>query len=218
MERMFTGLVEELGTVESAASSGGRHGPAALHLVVKAPAIAKEARLGDSIAINGCCLTVVKKTKQSLAFDAGSETLSRTNLDRLEVGSRVNLERSLAVGDRLGGHFVTGHIDGLATVIRRRDEGPWAHITLRAQARLLAQMASKGSVALDGVSLTLVTVDDDRFSVALIPYTLEHTTLGALDVGSVVNVETDVLAKYVERQLKAQKDVEVPIFGSPRAP
>jgi riboflavin synthase len=176
-----------------------------MRLAVKAPHVAKDAKIGDSIAINGCCLTLVKKTKSSLEFDAGSETLGRTNLGRLAAGSKVNLERSLQFGDRLGGHLVAGHIDGTATLVKRRDEDEWAHFTFRSIQRLTRQMASKGSVAVDGVSLTLVTVDGDRFSVALIPHTLAHTTLGGLDVGDVVNLETDLLAKYVERQLQSRK-------------
>jgi riboflavin synthase len=212
---MFTGLVEELGTVEEATRRGGRKQTRSLHLVVKAPLVADGAKVGDSIAVNGCCLTIVKRSRQLLAFDAGSETLSRTNLDRLERGSGVNLERSLKVGDRLGGHLVAGHIDGLGTLIKRRDEEEWAHFTFRASPRLTRQMASKGSIAVDGVSLTLVAVEVERFSVALIPHTLRHTTLGGLQVGGVVNLETDLLAKYVERQLETRKTGEamLPAFA-----
>jgi riboflavin synthase len=183
--------------------------------VVQAPVVAKDARIGDSIAVNGCCLTVVKKTRNSLAFDAGSETLSRTNLDRLREGNPVNLERSLKVGDRLGGHLVSGHIDGLGIVLKRRDEGDWSSLVFRVPSQLTRQMASKGSVAVDGVSLTLVNVENDRFSVALIPHTLENTTLGYLVVGDAVNIETDLLAKYVERQLQSRNPGEpvLPSFG-----
>jgi len=198
---MFTGLVEELGTVERVVPAANDE-VNAVRLLLRAPGIAKDAALGDSIAVNGCCLTVVKKARAVLAFEAGSETLSRTNLGRLKSGSRVNLERSLKLGDRLGGHLVTGHIDGQATLVERRDEGEWSHFTFRADLRLMRQMASKGSIAVDGVSLTLVTVKTDRFSVALIPYTLAHTTLGLLQAGDTVNLETDLLAKYVERQLQ----------------
>lgn len=205
---MFTGLVEELGTVEEASLAGQRRSGRALRLVVKAPLVAADANLGDSIAVNGCCLTVVKKAKNLLGFDVGDETLSRTNLDRLKKGNGVNLERSLRLGDRLGGHLVTGHIDGTATLLRRRDEGQWAHLTFYVASRLSRQMASKGSVAVDGVSLTLVKVEGDRFSVALIPHTLAHTTLGNLQVRGVVNIETDLLAKYVERQLDSRSKAE----------
>jgi len=197
---MFTGLVEELGTVDRVLPAS-EEGVNAVRLLLRAPLIAKDAALGDSIAVNGCCLTIVKKAKGILAFEAGSETLSRTNLGQLDISSRVNLERSLKLGDRLGGHLVTGHIDGQGKLAERRDEGEWSHFTFRADRRLMRQMASKGSIAVDGVSLTLVNVKADRFSVALIPYTLAHTTLGLLEVGSSVNLETDLLAKYVERQL-----------------
>ena len=195
---MFTGLVETLGTILEV-----RAEPPGVRLFVKAAEIAKEAALGDSIAINGCCLTIVAIDKDTLAFEAGSETLSRTNLGRLASGSCVNLERSLKVGDRLGGHFVTGHIDALGTLDERRDEGAWSFYWFRVPSALTRQMAGKGSVAVDGVSLTLVDVEPERFSVALIPHTLSVTTLGKLQLGDVVNIETDLLAKYVEQQLRA---------------
>jgi len=201
---MFTGLVEELGTVERLLPAS-ESGVNAVRLFLLAPTIVKDAALGDSIAVNGCCLTVVKIARKTLAFDAGSETLGRTNLGLLKGSSRVNLERSLKLGDRLGGHLVTGHIDGQATLVERRDEGDWSHFTFRADRRLMRQMASKGSIAVDGVSLTLVDVKADRFSVALIPFTLAHTTLGLLKTGQTVNLETDLLAKYVERQLPSRR-------------
>jgi riboflavin synthase len=205
---MFTGLVEELGVVENVVRHGSRSSDASVHLVIKAPHVGQDALIGDSIAINGCCLTVVKRNRSLLGFDAGSETLSRTNLGRLDEGSPVNLERSLKIGDRLGGHLVTGHIDAVGTLLKRRDEGDWSHFVFRIPTRLARHLASKGSVAVDGVSLTLVNVEADRFSVALIPHTLEQTTLGMLDVGDAVNIETDVLAKYVERQLASRKGDE----------
>lgn len=194
---MFTGLVEELGVVRGITRAGE-----AVRLAVAGKLVAEDAQIGASIAINGCCLTVVAKNGELLEFDAGSETLSRTNLGRLTVGSRVNLERALKVGDRLGGHYVSGHIDGLGRLARRREEGPWAFYWFEAPAPLLVQMAAKGSIAVDGVSLTLVEVNAGDFSVALIPHTLAVTTLGSLAVGDPVNLETDILAKYVERQLR----------------
>ena len=201
---MFTGLVEEIGSVAALEPSGSNPG-APVRLTIKAPLVSQDAAIRDSIAVSGCCLTVVKKSRQLLQFDVGSETLRRTNLGRLDVGGGVNLERSLKVGDRLGGHFVAGHVDGTGTLMRRRDDGEWSQFVLRAPARLLRQMASKGSIAVDGVSLTLVDVEHDRFSVALIPHTLANTTLGRLQPGDQVNLETDLLAKYVERQLAGQK-------------
>lgn len=194
---MFTGLVEELGTVVTLEERGP-----GVRLTVDGPLVATDARLGDSIAINGCCLTVVDMAGSRLGFDAGSETLSRTNLGRLKPGSRVNLERALRAGDRLGGHYVTGHIDAVGRLDERRDEADWSFFWFRVPPQLTRQMASKGSVAVDGVSLTLVEVEDERFSVALIPHTLAVTTLGSRAIGDEVNIETDLLAKYVERQLQ----------------
>src|SRR5687768_10393 len=151
---MFTGLIELLGTIDDVRPEGP-----GVRLLVRAAEMAKHAGIGDSIAINGCCLTVVGIDEPVLAFQAGSETLSRTNLRRLTSGYRVNLERSLLVGSRLGGHFVTGHVDALGTLDARRDEGAWSFLWFRVPAALTRQMASKGSVAVDGVSLTLVNVE-----------------------------------------------------------
>jgi riboflavin synthase len=191
---MFTGLIELLGHVaDIEPESPG------VRLVIAAGAIADETRIGDSIAVNGCCLTVVRIDGRSLSFQAGEETLKRTNLGSLQLGSAVNLERSLVVGDRLGGHFVTGHIDGQGVLAERRDDRDWSTIWFSAPAELLKQIASKGSIAVDGVSLTVVEVERERFSVALIPHTLAATTLGRLAVGDSVNLETDLIAKYVAR-------------------
>ncbi|HEY2414563.1 MAG TPA: riboflavin synthase [Pirellulaceae bacterium] len=201
---MFTGLVEELASVEKIVPDANKR-IKALRFVIQAPLVAKDARIGDSVAVNGCCLTVVKKNRGVLEFEAGSETLSRTNLGRLKSKSRVNLERSLQLGERLGGHLVTGHIDGQALLLKRRDEGEWSHFIFRTDTRLMRQMVNKGSVAVDGVSLTVVEASADRFSVALIPHTLAHTTLGSLEIGDAVNIETDLLAKYVQRQLQTEK-------------
>jgi riboflavin synthase len=193
---MFTGLVQSLAEVKSLESVG----PGA-RLAVKDNAIAARAAVGDSIAINGCCLTVVAIDGDSLAFEAGEETLSRTTLGTVKQGDRVNLETSLSMGDSLGGHLVAGHVDGVGTVDERVDDSEWSKFWFRVPAEVTRQMASKGSIAVDGVSLTLVDVERERFSVALIPHTLKVTTLGFRQVGDRVNIETDVLAKYVERQL-----------------
>lgn len=193
---MFTGLVEALASVVTVEDR-----PPGKRLRLQLPTIAAEATLGASIAINGCCLTVIDIAGDTLAFDAGPETLSRTNLGRLHQGSLVNVERSLKLGDRLGGHLVTGHIDAVGTLDERIDQADWSTCYFRVPAGLTRQMASKGSIAVDGVSLTLVDVEPERFSVALIPHTLSVTTLGRLRVGDEVNLETDLLAKYVARQL-----------------
>lgn len=200
---MFTGLVETQGTVERLETRGP-----GVRLYVRAHSVADDAQLGDSIALNGCCLTVVERNGDLLAFDAGTETLGRTNLGRLAAGSRVNLERSLRVGDRLGGHYVTGHIDATGALDERIDEGEWSKFWFRAPPALTRQMVSKGSIAVDGVSLTLVDVEAERFSVALIPHTLEVTTLGQLQPGDPVNLETDLLAKYVEKQLTVRAEAD----------
>ena len=204
---MFTGLVEELGEVAELRHSRSGRRLQAMRLTVKAPLVAKDTKVGDSISVSGCCLTVVKKVRQLLSFEAGSETLSRTSFSRLQKEDGVNLERAMKLDDRLGGHLVTGHIDGLGTLIRRRDEQDWAHFVFRAEPRLLRQMAGKGSIAVDGVSLTIVAVEGDRFSVALIPYTLNHTIAGSYVRGTLVNLEVDVVARYVERLL-SQRGME----------
>lgn len=170
-----------------------------VRLSLKQAKLAATCEIGASVALNGCCLTVVAIEKDQLAFQAGAETLSRTNLGRLKPGDRVNYESSLRAGDPLGGHFVTGHIDALGAVDQRQDDAEWSTFWFRVPGELTRQMASKGSVAIDGISLTLVDVEEDRFSVALIPHTLEVTTLGQRQPGDEVNIETDVLAKYVQR-------------------
>jgi len=193
---MFAGLVEELGkVVDVEERAPGKR------LVIEANLVSEDAGIGDSIAINGCCLTLVERDGTCLAFDAGPETLKCTNLGSLRSKFSVNLERSLRIGDRLGGHFVTGHVDAIGELDKRIDDHDWSTCWFRMPPALSRQMASKGSVAVDGVSLTLVDVKADLFSVALIPHTLRVTTLGQLVPGSPVNLETDLLAKYVQQQL-----------------
>ena len=199
---MFTGLIETMGrVVEIADQPPGKRFTIETSAFADTVQITEDAKIGDSIAINGCCLTVIQLDGSRLAFEAGEETLSRTNLGELKVGSPVNLERSLAVGDRLGGHYVTGHVDAVGQLIDRREEAPWAHLTFSMPGRLAAQVASKGSIAVDGISLTVVEAGEDSFTVALIPHTLDVTTLGHRAVGDRVNLESDVLAKYVQRAL-----------------
>jgi riboflavin synthase len=193
---MFTGLVEALGTVRGRTPDG-----AGCLLTLSAPTFAAELAAGESVAVNGACLTVVARDADTCRFQVGPETLKRTNLGALAPGDRVNLERSLRVGDRLGGHIVQGHVDGVGHVAERVPQGEWETVWFACPPELSAQMASKGSVAVDGVSLTLVDVEAERFSVALIPHTLANTTLGFKGPGAPVNLETDVLAKYVFRQL-----------------
>ena len=197
---MFTGLVEALGTVRRVVSTG-----AGKDLVLAAPSLANELALGESVAINGACLTVVERDADTCRFQAGPETLQRTNLGELTVGDRVNLERSLRLSDRLGGHLVQGHVDGVGHIVERQRQGEWETVWFTCPAELAGQMVSKGSVAVDGISLTLVDVLADRFSVALIPHTMAMTTLGFKQIGAAVNLETDLLAKYVWKALQAMQ-------------
>jgi riboflavin synthase len=198
---MFTGLVESLANVERVEADGP-----ARTLILAAPTIAPALILGESVAVNGACLTVVARDSRTCHFQAGPETLQRTNLGELTTGDRVNLERSLRVTDRLGGHLVQGHIDGLGHIAERHRDGEWELIWFRCPNALTAQMVSKGSVAVDGVSLTLVDVEAGRFSVALIPHTLAQTTLGFKQPGASVNLETDLIAKYVWKCLQQMKN------------
>jgi riboflavin synthase len=186
---MFTGLIREVGEVVS--FEDGR-------LTVAA---AQDAALGDSIAIDGVCLTVVAHDGGTLAFQAVPETLARTSLGTLEAGSRVNLEPALRAGDPLGGHYVQGHVDGVGTVRGVEPEGDGKRIWTDAPGDLLRYIVEKGSIALQGASLTVAAVDEQGFAVALIPHTLQETTLDALNAGDRVNLEVDVLAKYVEKLL-----------------
>lgn len=193
---MFTGIVRELGTVVSI--DGGSDG---VRIVLAAAETAPGAGLGDSVALSGCCLTVTAIGEGELAFDAVPETLARTSLGQLGAGSRVNVEPALRAGEPLGGHIVQGHVDGVGVVRSLEPEGDGKRLTIEADAALLRYCVHKGSIAVDGVSLTVAAVLDDAFQIALIPHTLAVTTLGGLVPGARVNLEVDVLAKYVERLL-----------------
>lgn len=195
---MFTGLIEGQGLVTAVVSEGSA---VRLEIEPAATMAADPVALGDSICINGCCLTIVAIENRRWSFEAGEETLGKTNLGQLAPGSSVNLERSLPVNGRLGGHFVQGHVDGTATVHEIIRDGEWVTMWFRVPPDLARLMVPKGSVAVDGISLTLVNVEPERFSVALIPHTLEVTTLGQRQVGNRVNIETDILGKYVAKLL-----------------
>jgi riboflavin synthase len=191
---MFTGLVEALGRVERTDEEGpGRR------LTIRWPGLGEPLALGESVAVNGCCLTVVAAEPERFTVQAGPETLLRTNLGAKRAGDPVNLERSLRVGDRLGGHFVQGHVDTTARLVERRPEGEWEFLSFAIEPAWTPLMVAKGSIAVDGVSLTLVEVADDGFSVMLIPHTLAVTTLGALRPGDRANIEADMLAKHVQK-------------------
>jgi riboflavin synthase len=192
---MFTGLVEDVGTVVRA----DRRSDALVLGVRPAKLPASELVLGESVCHDGACLTVTEVGRDAFTVLAGAETLARTTLGQLRIGKRVNLERALRVGDRLGGHWVTGHIDGTGELAARRDLGANLVLAIRAMPALLRYIVEKGSIAIAGVSLTVNSVDGDGFSVAIIPHTRDHTTLGDLAIGDRVNLEVDILAKHVEK-------------------
>ena len=191
---MFTGIVIARGRVTRARERKG-----SMELEIEAPGVAREVRIGDSVAVNGVCLTATRASRRSIRFDAIEETLARTTLGRLKRGINVNLELPARLSDRLGGHLVQGHVDGLARVVRIEHEDDGKRVWFEGPRELLRYMVPKGSITLDGVSLTLVDVGERTFQVALIPHTLASTTFGSLKTDSVVNVEVDVIAKYVER-------------------
>jgi riboflavin synthase len=194
---MFTGLVETLGSVVSIENDG--HGGKLLTLAEKR--LAPQLTVGESLAVNGACLTVVQQDSDNFCFQVGPETLLKTNLGELRARDRVNLERSLRVGDRLGGHFVQGHVDAVGRIAERKTQGEWETVRFHCPAELTRLMVAKGSVAVDGISLTLVDVAADSFSVMLIPHTLAATTLGFKKVGDAINLEADMLAKHVQKLL-----------------
>lgn len=192
---MFTGIVRELGTVASV------EGETSVRLELDAPATAADVRVGDSVAISGVCLTVVGIDGARLAFDAVPETLSRTSLGSLRPGSRANVEPALRAGEPLGGHYVQGHVDGVGSVVSLEPEGAGARLTLAAP-ELVRYCVEKGSLTVEGVSLTIAAVDDEGVEIALVPHTLAVTTLGQLAPGDAVNLEVDIIAKYVEKLLR----------------
>jgi riboflavin synthase alpha subunit len=193
---VFTGIVKEVGR---AASITGR--PEGIRIEIEAPTTAATTAVGDSVAVDGCCLTAVAAGEGRIAFDAVPETLARTSLGNLAVGSRVNIEPALRAGEPLGGHYVQGHVDGVGVVRGVAAEGVGRRVWVDAPPELLRYTVEKGSIAVQGASLTVAALDDNGFAVALIPHTLSETTLGELDPGQTVNLEVDVLAKYVERLL-----------------
>lgn len=193
---MFTGLVREVGTVVSVEGDGERRA-----LTVAVPATAASAAIGDSVAVAGVCLTVEAVESEELRFHAVAETVRRTTLGRLAAGDRVNVEPALRAGDPLGGHLVQGHVDGLGTVRTVEPEGEGVRLVVATAPELARYCVEKGSIAVDGVSLTIAGLDGDAFAVALVPHTLAATTLGTLVPGEPVNLEVDILAKYAERLL-----------------
>lgn len=189
---MFTGIVEELGTVVAVAP----------RLAVRGPVVSADARPGDSIAVSGVCLTVVEAGDGVFTADVMAETLRRSALGALRPGDPVNLERAARVGDRLGGHIVQGHVDGVGSIVERRPGEHWDCVRFALPAELARYVVEKGSITVDGVSLTVVSVTDASFEVGLVPTTLAVTTLGRKEVGDPVNLEVDVIAKYVEKLVR----------------
>ena len=194
---MFTGIVEELGTIRSI-----RRGAASAVLSIGAEAVLSDLRIGDSVAVNGVCLTATGVDGSGFTADVMHETLNRSSLSALTPGSRVNLERAMAADGRFGGHIVSGHIDGTGTIAERRRDDNAVWYTVSAPPALLRYIVEKGSIAIDGISLTVASVEADRFSVSVIPHTAAVTLLGAKGPGDVVNLETDIIGKYVERLLR----------------
>jgi riboflavin synthase len=200
---MFTGLIEEVGkvVVVRASESG-------TVLQIAAPAIAKKSRSGDSIAVNGCCVTLTSRRGNRLIFDLLQETTARTNLKKLQPNDPVNLERALPAGGRLGGHFVQGHIDCVSRIVAFEKEGPDFRLKVEFPDGFAQYIARKGSIALNGISLTVAEVLQKSFTVWIIPYTKRHTNLDRAEAGDLVNVEFDILAKYVERVLGRMTKLE----------
>jgi riboflavin synthase len=194
---MFTGLVETVCTVKSVRQTAD-----AMQITIDLGFLADEAKIGDSIAVNGVCLTIARLESGLATFDVSSETLEKSTLSKLMPSSQVNIERALMSSDRLGGHFVLGHIDGTATIKTIHRHGQFADIEFIAASELLDQMVVKGSVAVDGISLTIADMNESGFSVAVIPETLKKTTLGKAKVADVVNIETDIIAKIIKKQLE----------------
>ncbi len=197
---MFTGIVEELGEVVRVDWQGD-----GAVVTVRGPLVVSDARHGDSIAVNGVCLTVIETEGDAFRTEVMKETFDRSSLGSLAPGERVNLERAVTAATRLGGHIVQGHVDGVGTVVSKQPGGGWEDVRISLPAGLSRYIVEKGSITVDGISLTVVAVDDESFTVSLIPTTLELTTLGRKQPGALVNLEVDVIAKYVEKLVAAQR-------------
>jgi riboflavin synthase len=198
---LFTGIIEELGILRSV-----HRGVDSARLVVEAQKILKELRTGDSIAVNGICLTAVHFNSATFTADVMAETLAKTNLGALNAGDRVNLERALRLGDRLGGHLVSGHIDGTGTITRLEKHDIAVLVTIGAPGEVMRYIIKKGSVAVDGISLTVVDCNRESFQVSLVPHTAGYTTLGFKKTGDTVNLEADVIGKYIEKLMDIRED------------
>jgi riboflavin synthase len=198
---MFTGLIEEIGIVQSIRINGES---AAINIA--ANSITKDLKVGDSVNTNGACLTVTSFSSSGFTVDAVAETMRRTNLSKLKSGDKVNLERALQLSDRLGGHMVSGHIDGTGTITQMNPEGNAQIVTIETVPEIIKYIIEKGSIAIDGISLTVMTVNKSSFKVAIIPHTSHETTLISKKTGNTVNLECDMVGKYIERFLNLKED------------
>ncbi len=203
---MFTGIIEDKGKILRADVRGqGRR------LILRVPPHLTDLQLGDSINVNGACLTVVEKTGDSMAVDVSSETLEKTTFREVREGDEVNLELAMRLSDRLGGHIVTGHVDAVGTLVERRSEREFVHLKIQVPKSVSRYVVAKGSIAVDGISLTVNACDGDEIQMILIPYTLEKTTLINKRVGDQVNLEADVLGKYVEKLMEGRESGKVTV-------
>ena len=203
---MFTGLIEEMGAIKNIKRKRG-----SMELIISGKEIVKDLKKGDSISINGVCLTITGAPTSVSAFsvEVGPETLKKTNLGKLRSGEKINLERALKIGERLGGHFVTGHIDGVGIIKKKTKEGDTYLLEIEAPTMIMEYIIPKGSLTVDGISLTIVDFSKNRFKVSVIPHTLKVTTLGFKGIGKEVNLEADILGKYVTRIIKEEKAINL---------
>jgi riboflavin synthase len=202
---MFTGIISAVGSVASLTRSGDD-----ARIVLRAGKLSmQDVSLGDSIAVNGVCLTVIEKDKTSFAADVSVETLSRTTLGELSKANKVNLEKALLPSMRLGGHFVSGHVDGVGVIVERKSDARSERFLIMSPDNLSKYIAEKGSICIDGISLTVNSVDGNKFDVNIVPHTLAHTTMGNFNVGQKVNVEVDLIARYLERLMEGDKAADV---------
>jgi riboflavin synthase len=197
---VFTGIIEELGTVRSL-----ERGSDSCQIFIMAQKVLEDVKLGDSIAINGVCLTVTSFDREHFSADMMAETLAKTNLKDLSPGQKINLERAARLGDRMGGHLVQGHIDGVGTMVEQQKVGIAKIIRIKAPPEIMDYLVSKGSVAIDGISLTVIDVLSDSFTVSIIPHTAKMTTLGFKKTGDTVNLEADIIGRYVEKLLNKSR-------------
>ncbi|KQL46128.1 riboflavin synthase subunit alpha [Brevibacillus choshinensis] len=207
---MFTGLIEEVGTLEAMTGSGQ-----ASRLVIRAARVLEGVKTGDSISVNGICLTVTSYTSRHFTVDVMPETLNKTSLRQLRQGQRVNLERAMRLGDRFGGHIVSGHVDDTGTIVSRQPHANAVLFRIAADSSLLKYVIPRGSICIDGISLTVVDVNENDFSVSIIPHTLAETSLQDRKVGDQVNLEADVIGKYVERLMGVRATYEADVRAEP---